>query len=108
VEAPLKSILRGAGVAADACVRIRDEMEAIEREACSRATLIICVSKSDRYYYRSFCSEPDVTVVPNGVDRPLGQIFRDEEPCRIFTAIVSCSWSAARPRPTSTVRASSW
>lgn len=88
VEAPLKkSILLGSGVvAADLCVRIHDEIEKIERAACSRATLIICVSKSDQTYYLNFRSEPDVIVVPNGVDRPPPHISRDTAACRVFGA----------------------
>jgi glycosyltransferase involved in cell wall biosynthesis len=71
VEAPLKrSILLGSGVPGDVAARIHDEIETIEVEICSRAELIICVSKSDRDHYLKSRSEAGVIVVPNGVDRP--------------------------------------
>ena len=85
VEAPLKrSILLGAGVAADTSARIHDEIEKIELEACSHAELIICVSKSDRDYYAQRVSESKIVVVPNGVDRPPARIPEDAEVCRAF------------------------
>ena len=85
VEAPLKkSILLGAGVATDVCVRIHDEIEKIEREVCARAALVICVSKSDREHYLNSRPELDVIVVPNGVDRPPAQISRDADARHVF------------------------
>jgi len=88
VEAPLKkSILLGSAVvAADACVRIHDEIEKMEREVCSCAELIICVSKSDQDYYLNLSVGSDVIIVPNGVNRPPPQISRDTRACRIFGA----------------------
>jgi glycosyl transferase family 4 len=87
VEAPLKkSILLGAGAPLDVCIRIHDEVETMEREACSRAALVICVSQSDRSHHRQIRAESSIVVVPNGVDRPPARIRRDLEACKIFAA----------------------
>jgi glycosyltransferase involved in cell wall biosynthesis len=70
VEAPLKkSILAKAGVARHTCDQISERIQDMEIELCAYATLVICVSKSDRQYYANFRPEADVVVVPNGVDR---------------------------------------
>lgn len=71
VEAPLKrSLLLGAHVTRDLAAQLHDEIEALEAQACRRADLVICVSKSDRDHYRQYRAEADIVVVPNGVARP--------------------------------------
>lgn len=70
VEAPLKlAIMESSGVARELRDKVTGIIENIESEICNSAALIVCVSLSDRGYYRQLAACP-IIVASNGVDRP--------------------------------------